>query len=76
VLYGACTASTTSPPAYGPEADRLEAVVGTLVASLGQKAFGDAKARGATLSDDEAVSFASAVTRRLLADEDVIIASR
>ena len=76
VLYGACTASTTSPPSYGPESDRLEAVVGTLVSSLGERAFGDAKARGETLSDDEAVSFASAVTRRLLADADVVIASR
>ncbi len=75
VLYGACTASTTSPPSYGPEADRLEAVVGTLVSSLGEKAFDDAKARGAKLSDDEAVSFASAVARRLLAAEDGVIAS-
>jgi predicted ATPase/DNA-binding SARP family transcriptional activator len=70
VLYGACTASTTSPPTYGPEADRLEAVVGTLVSSLGERAFGDAKARGEALSDDEAVSFALAVTRRLLADAE------
>jgi hypothetical protein len=75
VLYGACTASTTSPPSYGPEADRLEAVVGTLVSSLGEKAFDDAKARGAKLSDDEAVSFALAVARRLLAEEDGLIAS-
>ena len=63
------------PRQYGPEADRLEAVVGVLVSSLGEEAFDDAKARGATLSDDEAVSFASAVTRRLLADEDRVIAS-
>ena len=75
VLYGACTASTTAPPSYGPEADRLEAVVSTLVSSLGEEAFDDAKARGARLSDDEVVSFASAVTRRLLADQDVAIAS-
>ena len=70
VLYGACTASTESPASYGAEADRLEAVVGTLVASLGETAFGDAKARGERLNDDEAVSFAWAVTRRLLADAD------
>lgn len=70
VLYGACTASTASPPSYGPEADRLEAVVGTLVSSLGEEAFADAKARGEKLSDDEAVEFASAVTRRLLADAE------
>jgi predicted ATPase/DNA-binding SARP family transcriptional activator len=70
VLYGACTASTTSPPSYGPEADRLEGVVNTLVSSLGEKAFEDAKARGETLSDDEAVSFALDSTRRLLADAD------
>ena len=59
-----------SQPSYGPEADRLEAVVDTLVSSLGEEAFDDAKARGETLSDDEAVSFASAVTRRLLADAE------
>jgi predicted ATPase len=70
VLYGACTASTASSPSYGAEADRLEAVVDTLVSSLGEKAFGDAKARGETLSDDEAVAFASAVIRRLLADAE------
>ena len=68
VLYGACTASTASPRSYGPEADRLKGVVGTLVSSLGEEAFGEAKARGAMLADDEAVSFASAVTRRLLSD--------
>lgn len=70
VLYGACTASTTSQPLYGPEADRLKAVVDTLISSLGEEAFGDAKARGETLSDEEAISFASAVTRRLLADAE------
>ncbi len=77
VLYGACTASTTSPPSYGPEAYRLEAVVGTLVSTLGEKAFGEARARGASLSDDEAVSLALAVAARILADDepDVAIAS-
>ena len=68
VLYGACLAS--SPPSYGPEAERLDAVVKTVVGSLGEKAFGDAKARGETLSDDEAVLFAAAVTRRLLAEAE------
>jgi hypothetical protein len=75
VLYGACIASTTSPPSYGPEAERLEAVVVSLVSSLGEEAFDDARARGATLGDADAVSFAAAVTRRLLAGEDVVIAS-
>jgi predicted ATPase/DNA-binding SARP family transcriptional activator len=70
VLYGACTASTTSPPSYGPEADRLKGVVSTLVSSLGEEAFGDAAARGARLSDDEVVSFAAAVTRHLLANDE------
>jgi ATP/maltotriose-dependent transcriptional regulator MalT len=68
VLYGACTASTTSPPSYGPETDRLNAVVDTLVSSLGERAFRDARARGEALTDDEAVSLALDVTRRLLAD--------
>lgn len=70
VLYGACTVSTASSPSYGPEADRLKAVVDTLVFSLGEPAFGEAKARGETLSGDQAVSFALAVTRRLLTDAD------
>lgn len=70
VLYGACTASTTSPPIYGPEVQRLEDVVATLISRLGQQAFDQARRRGANLSDEEAVSFASAVTRRLLADEE------
>ncbi|MBW3548818.1 MAG: tetratricopeptide repeat protein [Actinobacteria bacterium] len=70
VLYGACTASTASSPSYGPEADRLRAVVDTLISSLGERGFGEAKSRGETLSGDEAVSFALAVTRRLLADAD------
>ena len=66
VLYGACLAS--SPPSYGPEAERLAAVVDTLVASLGEKAFAEAKTRGEALSDDEAASFASEVARRLLVE--------
>ena len=70
VLYGACSASMASQPSYGPEAERLEVVVATLVSSLGEEAFAEAKARGETLGDDEAVSFASAVTRRLLADAE------
>ena len=70
VLYGACTASTTAPPIYGPEVDRLEGVVATVVSRLGQQAFDQARRRGASLSDEEAVSFASAVTRRLLADDE------
>ena len=70
VLYGACTASPASPPSYGPEAGRLKTVVGTLVSSLGEEAFHQARAQGETLSDDEAVSFASSVIRRLLADAD------
>jgi len=66
VLYGACTASTTSPPSFGAEAERLEAIVQTLVARLGEPAFRDTRARGEALSDDEVVSFALSVTQRLL----------
>ena len=66
VLYGACTASTTSPPSFGAEADRLEAIVRTLIGRLGETAFLDAKGRGEQLSDDEVVSFALDVTQRLL----------
>ncbi|MBW3555357.1 MAG: winged helix-turn-helix domain-containing protein [Actinobacteria bacterium] len=74
VLYGACTASTTSPPIYGAEVHRLEGVVATLVSRLGHKAFDQARRRGASLSDEEAVSFASAVTRRLLSEAPVAAA--
>jgi predicted ATPase/DNA-binding SARP family transcriptional activator len=66
VLYGACAASTTSRPSFGAEADRLEAIVDTLVAHLGDTAFRDARVRGEELSDDEVVSFALSVTERLL----------
>jgi tetratricopeptide (TPR) repeat protein len=68
VLYGACTAAMTTRPSYGPEAERLDAVVGTLVCSLGEAAFAEATARGEALSEDEAVAFAAAITRRLLPD--------
>ncbi|HEV2069922.1 MAG TPA: BTAD domain-containing putative transcriptional regulator [Acidimicrobiales bacterium] len=70
VLYGACTASSTSPSIYGPEVHRLEGVVATVVSRVGQRAFDQARRRGASLSDEEAVSFALAVTRRLLADDE------
>jgi hypothetical protein len=66
VLYGACAASTTSPPSFGAEADRLAAIVDTLVDRVGEPAFLDARARGEALSDDEVVSFALSVTQRLL----------
>ena len=70
VLYGACTASKECPPSYGREAERLDAVVATLVSNLGDSGFSDAKARGAALSDDEVFSFASTVMQRLLADAE------
>jgi hypothetical protein len=68
VLYGACLASTTSPTSYGPEADRLDTVVGMLESILGEAAFGDATARGATLAYDDAESLALATIRRLLGE--------
>jgi predicted ATPase/DNA-binding SARP family transcriptional activator len=68
VLYAACMASTTSPTSYGPEADRLDAVVGMLESSLGEAAFADATARGATLAYDDAESLALATIRRLLGE--------
>jgi ATP/maltotriose-dependent transcriptional regulator MalT len=71
VLYGACTASKECPPLYGPEAARLDVVVSTLVDSLGEETFADAKAHGAALSDDEVFSFAATVMQRLLAEADV-----
>lgn len=71
VLYGACAASSTATPAYGAEARRLQGVVATLVSSLGQQRVEEATARGATLSGDEAVSFASETIRCLPTDEQV-----
>jgi hypothetical protein len=70
VLLGACNASTAAPPSYGPEADRLAVVVDTLVSSLGERGFAHAKARGATLAEDEVVPLAAAVIQRLLADAE------
>jgi tetratricopeptide (TPR) repeat protein len=65
VLFGACAAFNRTSRPYGAEADRLSAVVETLVANLDQRGFEDATARGEALDDGEAVEFAAAVTRRL-----------
>lgn len=71
VLYGACTASSTATPAYGAEARRLQGVVAALVSNLGQQRVEEATARGARLSGDEAVCFASETIRCIATDEQV-----
>jgi hypothetical protein len=66
VLYGACGAfNRMSQQPYGAEAERLAAVVETVIANLGKDGFDEARARGEQLDDDAAVEFAVAVTRRL-----------
>ena len=65
VLYGACAAFNRASRPYGPEADRLQAVVRTLAAELGQGELEAAMQRGKLLDDADSVAFASAVTQRL-----------
>ena len=65
VLYGASAAFNRTSQPYGPEADRLQAVVRTMTAELGQGEFEAAMQRGERLDDADSVAFAAAVTRRL-----------
>lgn len=57
-LHGALRASRAAIPSVGAEAERLDAAVADLTARLSTERFADATARGATLSDDDAVAFA------------------
>jgi predicted ATPase/DNA-binding SARP family transcriptional activator len=57
-LHGALLASRAAIQPVGAEAERLDAVVADLAERLGADRFAAAIARGATLSDDDAVAFA------------------
>jgi DNA-binding SARP family transcriptional activator len=67
VIYGATNASATAPPTFGPEARRLAAVVALLSRGLGLEALDEATQRGAALSDEEVVAFATTAIERILA---------
>jgi predicted ATPase/DNA-binding SARP family transcriptional activator len=58
LLYGAMTASATSSPLAGADAARIAEAVATMRARLGEERFEARRARGAALSDSEAVAFA------------------
>jgi predicted ATPase/DNA-binding SARP family transcriptional activator len=65
-LYGATASSATAPPTFGPEAQRLHAVIAELTRRLGQEAADEATQRGATLSDDEVVDLATTTIEHTL----------
>ncbi|HKE98795.1 MAG TPA: BTAD domain-containing putative transcriptional regulator [Actinomycetes bacterium] len=67
VLHGAVTTSSTAAPLFGADAERLAATARTLRRRLGQDAFRHAAARGAELSDDDAVAHACSVIEHALA---------
>jgi predicted ATPase/DNA-binding SARP family transcriptional activator len=58
LLLGAMTASATASPLVGADAARIAEVVATMRARLGDERFEALRARGAALSDSEAVAFA------------------
>jgi len=58
VLIHAIEASTTAAPAFGTDADRMGDATGTLRTALGECGWSSAFARGAALSDNDAVNFA------------------
>ena len=58
LLYGAMTASATASPLAGADAARITEVVATMRARLGDEPFDATRAKGAALSDSEAVAFA------------------
>jgi predicted ATPase/DNA-binding SARP family transcriptional activator len=57
-LYGAMTASATASPLAGADGIRIAQAVQTLRAHLGDERFETAQARGAAMSDNDAVAFA------------------
>ncbi len=58
LLFGAMTASTTASPLAGADAARITEAVATMRARLGDERFEATRAKGAALSDSEAVAFA------------------
>jgi len=64
-LYGALEASRTAMRPVGAEAELLDAVITAATGRLGAGRFAEAVARGAKLSDDDAVAFARAALDRV-----------
>ncbi|HEX6357934.1 BTAD domain-containing putative transcriptional regulator [Actinophytocola sp.] len=64
-LYGALRSSRAAIPPVGAEAIRLAAAVAELTTRLDAGRFAAATARGATLSDDDAVAFARTSLERM-----------
>jgi ATP/maltotriose-dependent transcriptional regulator MalT len=62
-LYGAMTASASAPPLAGADATRIADTLVTLRRRLGGARFGQLRAEGAGLSDDEALAHAHACCR-------------
>ncbi|MDD7942844.1 hypothetical protein PHK61_30970 [Actinomycetospora lutea] len=60
VLHGAVTTSRTAPPAFGSDAERLQANLNTLAHRLGPEQLAAARNHGAELDDDDAVTAAVA----------------
>jgi predicted ATPase/DNA-binding SARP family transcriptional activator len=64
-LHGALRASRAAIPPVGAEAERLNAAVAELTSRMGADRFAAATARGAALSDDDAVAFARTALKRI-----------
>jgi hypothetical protein len=64
-VYGALRSSRAAIPPAGAEAARLDAAVAELSGRLDGGRFAAATARGATLSDDDAVAFARTALERV-----------
>jgi ATP/maltotriose-dependent transcriptional regulator MalT len=58
VLYGALTSAETATTPFGADADRLAETCALLAARLGAGHFETLQAKGAALTDEEAVTFA------------------
>jgi predicted ATPase/DNA-binding SARP family transcriptional activator len=64
VLLGVITTRATAAPVYGADRERLETVEAVLRARLGEASFEQARARGAAMTDDEAIGFAETALAR------------
>ncbi len=59
VLFGALSTSGTAPPLFGADADRLTSTAATLEARQGKQEHRRCLARGAAMTDDDAIVFAA-----------------
>jgi predicted ATPase/DNA-binding SARP family transcriptional activator len=67
VLHGAAEASANAPELVGAQAEQVGALIATADDALGVAAAGDARRRGAALSDARAVEYAQRVLAPLVA---------